>query len=324
VARLNCRTRRVFIIRRDIEKHINNRFSKSRLFALEGRITMKKQKAFTLIELLVVIAIIALLLAILIPSLNKARELANRIVCGSRIKIFLKASITYASSQGGYYVPAGYSPYYDPTKPNGGDPPNQSVNWVANATYRKYIDIDSYRLDQATISIFKAGAMAFPRELLCPSDKISIDPDNISQYKVLTSYAYNIADWTENSSLGGWTPMWRGRIIGHRLDNIKKPAEKLYFIDGIDWWTDYTAANYTEGWDVLGQAKSDCYRNEPSGCNPAGTIYAPVFYRHNEGANVGFYDGHVEYLKKQDIFIDSDVDAVGWRRLHELLWINAR
>lgn len=42
---------------------------------------MRKQKAFTLIELLVVIAIIALLMAILIPALARAREYAKRAVC---------------------------------------------------------------------------------------------------------------------------------------------------------------------------------------------------------------------------------------------------
>ncbi|AQQ70518.1 PilD-dependent protein PddA [Limihaloglobus sulfuriphilus] len=46
----------------------------------------KKSKGFTLIELLVVISIIALLMAIMLPSLQKARDLARRAVCSSNLK----------------------------------------------------------------------------------------------------------------------------------------------------------------------------------------------------------------------------------------------
>ena len=57
---------------------------------------MKKTRAFTLIELLVVIAIIALLLAILMPSLKKARDQARGVVCKSNLSQWGKIFYLYA------------------------------------------------------------------------------------------------------------------------------------------------------------------------------------------------------------------------------------
>jgi len=57
---------------------------------------MRRRKAFTLIELLVVIAIIAILMAILLPSLNRAREQGKRAVCLSNLKNLTLVWIMYA------------------------------------------------------------------------------------------------------------------------------------------------------------------------------------------------------------------------------------
>lgn len=63
----------------------------------------KVPKGFTLIELLVVISIIALLLSIMLPSLNKARDIAKRTVCLSNCRQWAVATATYAMDNKGYF-----------------------------------------------------------------------------------------------------------------------------------------------------------------------------------------------------------------------------
>lgn len=60
-----------------------------------------KDKGFTLIELLVVIAIIAVLMGILIPSLNMAREQAKRVNCSANLKSIGVALVLYADAADG-------------------------------------------------------------------------------------------------------------------------------------------------------------------------------------------------------------------------------
>jgi len=72
---------------------------------------------FTLIELLVVVAIIALLVTILMPSLNQAKELARRAVCASNLRTYAIAAITFGGEHDGY-LPAPYHGAFKQRFPN--------------------------------------------------------------------------------------------------------------------------------------------------------------------------------------------------------------
>ncbi len=63
-------------------------------------------RAFTLVELLVVVAILALLLAILLPALNRATESARRTVCAAHLRGLAQASITIAETRRGRFFPS--------------------------------------------------------------------------------------------------------------------------------------------------------------------------------------------------------------------------
>ncbi len=62
---------------------------------------MRNEKGFTLVELLVVIAIIALLMGIMMPCLNKAKDRAKGIVCRSNLQQIGLALLLYAENNNG-------------------------------------------------------------------------------------------------------------------------------------------------------------------------------------------------------------------------------
>jgi prepilin-type N-terminal cleavage/methylation domain-containing protein len=91
--------------------------------------TGRRLHGFTLVELLVVIGIIALLVSILLPALNKAREQAKRTQCGSNLRQIHQAFLIYGRNWKDA-APIGYI--------SGDDPQEQTQNNYACARGGKY------------------------------------------------------------------------------------------------------------------------------------------------------------------------------------------
>jgi prepilin-type N-terminal cleavage/methylation domain-containing protein len=63
----------------------------------------ERNRGFTLVELLVVISIIALLLAVLIPAMSKAKRLAQRTVCMTHVQQLIMAGMVYSQNNDGKF-----------------------------------------------------------------------------------------------------------------------------------------------------------------------------------------------------------------------------
>jgi prepilin-type N-terminal cleavage/methylation domain-containing protein/prepilin-type processing-associated H-X9-DG protein len=83
---------------------------------------MKQRDGFTLVELLVVIGIIAVLIAILVPALSKAREAAARTKCLSNMRNMQTAHWMYVNENKGYLIQAGLA--------HGGAHAREGVAWI--------------------------------------------------------------------------------------------------------------------------------------------------------------------------------------------------
>ena len=74
------------------------------------RLNRRSKMGFTLVELLVVIGIIALLISILLPALNAAKERANRVKCASNLRQVGQGLMLYANDNKGMYPRTRYDP----------------------------------------------------------------------------------------------------------------------------------------------------------------------------------------------------------------------
>jgi prepilin-type N-terminal cleavage/methylation domain-containing protein len=247
----------------------------------------RSEVGFTLVELLVVIAIIALLMAVLLPALNRAREQAKRIVCMNNIKQLTVAWGVYADTYNDKMVntatPSQGAPQCDqcPDCPTGapyiakakvpdaatcpGAFPNNcghinELPWIGGA-YNGSTPLP----EEAAKCAIRTGAL------------YKYAPD-LKIYRCPTAnkgelFTYNAMD-SMNGQAAGWSGAGRGKVALKVRNEIKKTAYQIIFMDEGKVTPDSFAVYYNsqQWWDL------------------------PEI-RHGDGQIFSFADNHAEYWK---------------------------
>ena len=142
---------------------------------LKGRILRRGRCGFTLIELLVVIAIIGVLIALLLPAVQKVRETANRTKCKNNLKEIGLAFLNHAT-QRGIFPPGGRDGNPPPNYASAGNPhvnDRQTGGWGFNIL--PYIEGDiAYRggSGDTTAKCVRTAVGVVNQVYFCPSRRL--------------------------------------------------------------------------------------------------------------------------------------------------------
>ncbi len=145
-----------------------------------------RKRGFTLVELLVVIAIIGILVALLLPAVQAARESARRMQCQNNLKNLTLAALNFESTQG-YFAPAAQERTNSP--PSGIMPPLARHNgltmllpYFEQGNAFTAIDLDWDWNDSVGSNNFEATRQDLKGILICPSSPGGRDGFHLTDY----------------------------------------------------------------------------------------------------------------------------------------------